>query len=160
MVRLLGESIEAKQAAIYELASTQDKRIAIHLTLYLRNTENLEEVRETIASILPKFRTFSVVPDLIRIINDSGEHDDLKGYCITSLGKLKDRRAIGPLIELLTNTEKYSGHLRGAAVTSLHMLGATEAVPALIEALSDDDPDVVGTSITSLGKLKSLAAVT
>jgi HEAT repeat protein len=86
---------------------------------------------------------------------------EVVGPCVTTLGRIGDKRSIDTLIEVLEDEEQYSGEIRGAAATALHRLEASSsrAIAALENAvLTDPSENVVGGAITSLGMLNATSA--
>jgi hypothetical protein len=73
-----------------------------------------------------------------------------------ALGKIRDKRAFGPLIQVLDSPNKL---LREAAVDALAELSDRRAVHDLIQVLSDEDIFVRAASAEALGKLGDRRAV-
>lgn len=79
----------------------------------------------------------AAVEALIAALDDDSDRTEDGGYPLRrnaarALGKLGDRRAVGPLIECLKSPDVY---VREAAAQSLEMLGDPSSVPALLKLL-------------------------
>jgi HEAT repeat protein len=77
----------------------------------------------------------------------------IRANAARALGGLKDRRAVEPLIALLSNTSE-PWQVRGNAALALELIGDARAVPPLIAALQEPNSDVRRAAVTALGLLK------
>lgn len=75
-----------------------------------------------------------------------------------ALGKIRDPRAVEPLIRVVKN-KKMLAKIRQTAVMALGEIGDRRAVEPLIEALSDPDQDIRENAAEALGQLKDKRAV-
>lgn len=89
------------------------------------------------------------VPHLIRLLKE--EDTFIRISAMSSLGRIKDERAVAPLINILQNDK--NDDVRISATTVLGHLGDAEAVPALKEALTDNNKMIQIRAAGSLGML-------
>lgn len=90
------------------------------------------------------------VPDLIAALND--EDAGVCNMVKVALGKIKDARAIKPLIDTFKQKSKRNEAATGAAEESLAQIGS-DAIPALNTALKNEAPKVKEASARTLGKM-------
>lgn len=90
------------------------------------------------------------VEPLIAALNDASYPDEAALEAVRALGRSADKRAIGPLIALLSNK---SPELRARAADSLGELGDPCAVPAIVALLDDGDMSVRDRAVWALGQL-------
>ncbi len=106
-----------------------------------------------------------VVPALLAALDIPDRR--VQGLVATVLGRLGDRRAVLPLIDLLrsakpgTRTDVFDtfANVRAQAAEALGLLGDRQAVEPLIEALADEDAVTRGKAAQALGRLRDLRAV-
>ncbi len=108
----------------------------------------------------------AVVPALLAALDIPDRR--VQGLVATVLGRLGDRRAVLPLIDLLRSAKPGTlteaafdifASVRARAAEALGLLGDKQAVEPLIEALADEDPSTRGTAVKALGRLRDLRAV-
>lgn len=75
----------------------------------------------------------SYVPDLIAKLESP--NGNIRRMAASALGKLRDRRAVGPLLDLLEGEPK--PQVRQYAVKALGIIGAREVWPVLQEIAED-----------------------
>lgn len=113
----------------------------------LNGTRN--EVRIAVASALGKQQNKRVVPPLLSVL-------DQVSSAAVSLGRLRDARAVEPLIRHLNAQADKSRPL--AVITALGEIGDERAVPALAKRASkDSDPDVRLAAVIALSRINSAA---
>jgi hypothetical protein len=108
------------------------------------------DVRLTAACALAQFHDVRVFDILTRCLNESKDEYQ-KGSVVGALAKLNDRRAINPLVKLLSDDKKY---VRKSAVTALGKLGGVQTVEAISKCLNDAELEVqlaAAESLTELG---------
>ncbi len=98
------------------------------------------------------------VESLIAELSNPAEHQisTARGSAARFLGRIGDRRAAGPLRELLADPNET---VRTAAAQALGRIGDREAVPDLVKALDDPSDAVQWWAAWSLGKIGDPAAV-
>jgi HEAT repeat protein len=94
------------------------------------------------------------VPALIQRLSDcQQEHTYHCEFAIEALGKLRDPRAVGPLVQILNET-KWNWSRRRAAAEALGEIGDTSAVPALEAACGDTENMVRGAASRALEMIR------
>jgi len=101
-----------------------------------------------------------LVEPIVRLLGRSAPPETLKACC-TCLGRLKDQRAVVPLIQILERRPRFLGLVRGlpetvraAAARALGELGFPEASRALRTAVKDPSLAVRTTARLALSRLK------
>jgi len=101
-----------------------------------------------------------LVEPIIRLLGRSALPETLRACC-TCLGRLKDQRAVAPLIQILERRPRFLGLVRGlpetvraAAARALGELGFPEASRALRTAVKDPSLAVRTTARLALSRLK------
>ena len=89
-------------------------------------------------------------PELIVVLQDQRKDPEVRKNAAEALGKIKDPRAVEPLITALK--DEYSG-VRWHAAWSLGEIQDPRAVEPLIEALKDEDSGVRLSAAWSLEKI-------
>jgi len=82
---------------------------------------------------------------------DKNQLDKFRTDAASALGQLQDKKAVEPLIEVLSDTKRHKW-LRTAAAVSLGKIGDKRAIDALNNATSDSD--VRSLASQSLNKIK------
>ncbi|MCQ8893859.1 MAG: HEAT repeat domain-containing protein [Methanolinea sp.] len=95
--------------------------------------ETFEEAMEH-PSVRAKIKFEGAFEDVIRALHNP--EDEVREEAARALGELGDRRAVDPLIGLLSDENRY---VRREAAKSLGRIGDERAIPALISALKDED---------------------
>lgn len=88
---------------------------------------------------------------ILSLINQPLGESNLEA-AIYALGRLNDRRAVKPLIDILENKTNYWG-CRKAAASSLGKLGDNRAIEPLLNTLEDKDKLVRDAAANALGQL-------
>ncbi len=88
-------------------------------------------------------------------LQDSDE--SIRNQAALSLGWMGEKEVVNPLIHVLLNDK--SEKVRANAAMSLGQLGFEEAIDSLIKSLKDEDYNVRGMSIYSLGLMKATTAL-
>ena len=132
------------------LAKRRDPRVKETLTTVLANLNEDVRVRAACAEGLSQFKEDDCVGALITALRD--QDDQVQEKAAVALGRVEDRRAVGPLIDLLrTSTENPS--VRAKAAEALGRIGDPRAKQALTGATRDTDPVLVQEALAALGKL-------
>jgi hypothetical protein len=84
------------------------------------------------------------------------KHPGTRAKAAMGLSKIKDARAVEPLINALNDVDSY---VRGQAARALGKIKDARAVGPLINALQDDYTDVRGETANALGEIKDARAV-
>jgi HEAT repeat protein len=146
--------------AASSLGKIRDPRAVVPLIAAFKDTNGNTGVdvgvRESAAAALVTIGTPAVEP-LIAAHNDPRSGASVRSLAVSCLGKIKDPRAIEPLIADLTDAGPDLGFRAGAA-SALEMIGAP-AVDRLIAALKDADTDVRDLAASALGNIKDPRAI-
>jgi len=168
------EDAIVRKNAIDALANIRDNRRVFALTGMLGDTN--PDVRLRAAAILkalnwtaqteqediafeialqhwdaPVLSSPSGVDSLIRTMEEnSAENTHARVNAIMALGKIRDTRAVKPIIKVLE--QEYS-NIRETAVTALGDIGDTRALKPLIKTLQDENPNVRTAAATALGAM-------
>ncbi len=150
------EDLNVRNRAIWAIGELKSKEAIPHLTgLFMNSGEN--SLRESSLEALLKIDDQVVLPRLL----DALKQPD-PGLCIAAIqaiGRLKDRRALGSLLDLLHREQ--NGEVRVAAleiVPSLKPLNPDE-LEMILRLLNDPDAQVKREAVNSLGKLGDVRAV-
>lgn len=93
-------------------------------------------------------RDYFALPQALQALQNNNRKQKIKG--ITVLRKLKDLRAVNPIINLLL--EDKDANVRYEAADALAQLRNKDAFKTLLKALNDKDGDVCTAAIRSLGR--------
>ncbi len=141
----------------YSLTKTQDPELLMYLIRFsdkIRNKSSLSplldillmkpeedekekfiNVRSMAAKAIANLKDHSSVTPLLYCLNNKGEHYKVRLACADALGRIGDKYAVAPLIELVKDEEEKSVYLRESAASALGMLGDARAVDPLLSIL-------------------------
>lgn len=111
------------------------------------NKDKDDWVRNSAFNAITKFNDPRTFPLLLRLLND--KYEGIRRHASWAIGKLKDKRAIGPLTKILKERDEDNEFVRWGALDSLIILKGKEMCPTLIKILQDE---------TANGNLRSDAA--
>lgn len=97
--------------------------------------EKYINVRVMCAKAIANQKNTSVVSSLLYCLNNKDEHYRVRLACADALGRLGDRYAVAPLIDVVTDEDEKSVYLRESAVSALGLLGDSRAVDPLVSIL-------------------------
>ncbi|MCB1190671.1 MAG: HEAT repeat domain-containing protein [Leptospiraceae bacterium] len=148
VISTVGRLKSGKNAFSFLLSKFQEK-----------NTSS--SIKAHIALYFGKVKDIKSEDALIKIAADESEDIVLRSYCISSLGKLKSKKAIEIIKSILKKINdnksnidrKKLASLRTYAITALVNLGDREVLKELIAYARDDDPKI------RIGALKKLAEI-
>lgn len=111
--------------------------------LLLKNGSNLDtetkekynNVRVMCAKAIANQKNTSIVSSLLYCLNNKNENYRVRLACADALGKLGDRFAVEPLIDVVKDEEEKSIYLRESAVSALGLLGDERALDPLVSIL-------------------------
>jgi HEAT repeat protein len=101
-------------------------------------------------------RSKKSVAALLTILHDSNE--DLRLFIIRTLGKLADKQAIDPLMNVAKDQNE-SPSVHEAAISALGYVQGKRAFEPLLEALADGDSNIRSAAASALGSLGDRRAV-
>lgn len=97
--------------------------------------EKYNNVRVMCAKAIANQKNTSVVSSLLYCLNNKDENYRVRLACADALGRIGDRFAVAPLIEVVTDEDEKSVYLRESAVSALGLLGDSRAIDPLISIL-------------------------
>ena len=97
--------------------------------------EQFNNVRIMCTKAIANQKNTSVVSSLLYCLNNKNENYRVRLACADALGKIGDRFAVAPLIEVAKDENEKSTYLRESAVTALGLLGDTRAIDPLVSIL-------------------------
>lgn len=111
--------------------------------LLLRNAEFAQEdirekynnVRVMCAKAIANHKNTDVVSSLLYCLNNKNENYRVRLACADALGRIGDRFAVAPLIDVVNDEDEKSIYLRESAVSALGLLGDSRAVDSLVSIL-------------------------
>lgn len=126
-----------KLADAYKSAST----LAILVDMLRFNLETSEDidslvnVRALCAKAISNYKDSSTVTLLLDCMNNKNEHYKVRLACADALGRIGDKYAVIPLINLVEDDEEKSMYLKESATFALGLLGDFRAIDPLINIL-------------------------
>lgn len=113
--------------------------LAILLEMLQLKTEDEEEtlvnVRAMCAKAISNYKDTSTVTILLDCLNNKKEHYKVRLACADALGRIGDKYAVKPLIDLVEDEEEKSVYLKESATFALGLLGDTSAIDPLVAIL-------------------------
>lgn len=87
------------------------------------------------AKAIANHKDTSVVGSLLYCLNNKNEHYKIRLACADTLGKIGDKFAVTPLIDLIQDEEEKSVYLKESAASALGELGDLRAIDPLVSIL-------------------------
>lgn len=111
--------------------------------LLLKNAASADEdtkekyvnVRVMCAKAIANQKNTDVVSSLLYCLNNKDEHYRVRLACADALGRIGDRFAVAPLVEVIKDEDEKSVYLKESAVSALGLLGDSRAVDPLVSIL-------------------------
>ena len=109
--------------------------------LLMKNSGNDElkekfiNVRVMCAKAISNYKDTSTVTPLLYCLNNKNENYKLRLACADALGRIGDRYAVAPLIDVVKDEEEKSVYLKESAAAALGMLGDLRAIDPLVAIL-------------------------
>ena len=97
--------------------------------------DSLVNVRSMCARAISNYKDFSTVNVLLSCLNNKKENYKVRLACADALGRIGDRYAVKPLIDLVEDEEEKSVYLKESATFALGLLGDTSAIDPLVSIL-------------------------
>ncbi len=101
----------------------------------LTEIENYVDLRANVAKIISNYKDNKAVLPLLYCMNNKDEHYKIRLACAEALGKIGDKYAVTPLIDLVSDEDEKSIYVRESAATALGMIGDMRAVDSLVHIL-------------------------
>ena len=99
------------------------------------NEEGLVSVRSMCAKAIANYKDTSTVVTLLNCLNNKNEHYRIRLACADALGRIGNKYAVRPLIDLVEDDEEKSVYLKESATFALGLLGDTSAIEPLVSIL-------------------------
>ena len=117
--------------------------LPILVDILLWKTTGSEEVikddfintRVMCAKAIANLKDTSAVNALLYCLNNKNEHYRIRFACADALGKIGDKYAVAPLIEVVKDEDEKSLYIRESAASALGMLGDIRAIDPLVNIL-------------------------
>ena len=97
--------------------------------------EKYINVRVMCAKAIANQKNTDVVNSLLYCLNNKNEHYRIRLACADALGKIGNKYAVTPLINVMQDEEEKSVYLRESAASALGMLGDSRAIEPLVSIL-------------------------
>lgn len=97
--------------------------------------DSLINVRSMCAKAIANYKDTSTVSTLLACLNNKKEHYKVRLACADALGRIGDKYAVKPLIDLVEDDEEKSVYLKESATFALGLLGDTSAIDPLVAIL-------------------------
>ena len=94
--------------------------------------EKFVNVRVMCAKAIANQKNTDVVSSLLYCLNNKNEHYKVRLACADSLGRIGDRFAVAPLIDVVKDEDEKSVYLRETAVSALGLLGDARALDPIV----------------------------
>lgn len=92
-------------------------------------------VRAMCARAISNYKDTSTVSTLLYCMNNKNEHYKVRLACADALGRIGDKYAVKPLIDLVEDENEKSVYLKESATFALGILGDTSAIEPLVAIL-------------------------
>ena len=105
------------------------------LSQRIPDADNLTRIRVNITKALANTKDSQAVYPLLYCLNSKDENYKVKLSCAEALGKIGDRYAVLPLMNILEDETESSVYVKESAVSALGMIGDEKAVHSLVSIL-------------------------
>lgn len=92
-------------------------------------------VRAMCAKAISNYKDYSTVSTLLACLNNKKENYKVRLSCADALGRIGDKYAVKPLINLVEDEEEKSVYLKESATFALGLLGDSSAIDPLVSLL-------------------------
>ncbi len=93
------------------------------------------DLRVNTAKVISNYKDSKAVMPLLYCLNNKVENYKVRLACAEALGKIGDRYAVTPLIDVVSDESEKSVYLRESAAVALGMIGDMRAVDSLVHIL-------------------------
>ena len=93
------------------------------------------DLRVNVAKVISNYKDNRAVLPILYCMNNKGENYKIRLACAEALGKIGDKYAVSPLIDLVSDEEEKSVYVRESAAAALGMIGDMRAVDSLVHIL-------------------------
>lgn len=105
------------------------------LSQRIPDSDHIMRIRVNITKVLANTKDSQAVYPLLYCLNSKDEHYKVKLSCAEALGKIGDRYAVLPLMNILEDESESSVYVKESAVSALGMIGDEKAVDSLVSIL-------------------------
>lgn len=99
------------------------------------NNDALVNLRAMCVKAIANYKDTSTVTSLLHCMNNKNEHYKVRLACADALGRIGDKYAVRPLIDLVEDESEKSIYLKESATFALGLLGDTSAIDPLVSIL-------------------------
>lgn len=97
--------------------------------------DDLINLRVLCAKAISNHKDTSIVGALLYCLNNKNEHYKVRLACADALGKIGDKYAVAPLIDLVQDEDEKSVYLKESAASALGAIGDMRAIDPLVSIL-------------------------
>ena len=119
----------------HRATSTLKILLDILKTKQAEDEETLTNIRVLATKAIANYKDTSTVSILLDCLNNKQEHYRVRLACADALGRIGDRFAVKPLIDVVEDEEEKSVYLKESATFALGLIGDTSAIEPLITIL-------------------------
>ncbi len=101
----------------------------------IKDAENISRIRINITKALANTKDSQAVYPLLYCLNSKEENYKVKLSCAEALGKIGDKYAVLPLMNIVEDETESSVYVKESAVSALGMIGDEKAVDSLVSIL-------------------------
>ena len=105
------------------------------LALRIKDPDHIMRIRVNITKVLANTKDSQAVYPLLYCLNSKDEHYKVKLSCADALGKIGDKYAVLPLMNIVEDESEASVYVKESAVSALGMIGDEKAVDSLVSIL-------------------------
>lgn len=126
-----------KLADAYKAASTLSILLDILLLKKenIKDVDNLINVRVLAAKAISNYKDTSTVGALLYCLNDKHENYKVRLACADALGRIGDRFAVEPLIDVVKDEDEKSVYVKESATVALGRIGDVSAIEPLVSII-------------------------
>jgi HEAT repeat protein len=99
------------------------------------NDENSVNLRVTCIKAIANYKDYSTVTAILNCMNNKNEHYKVRLTCADALGRIGDKYAVKPLIDVIEDENEKSVYLKESATFALGLLGDASAIDPLVSIL-------------------------
>ena len=101
----------------------------------IKDSDSLTRIRVNITKALANTKDSQAVYPLLYCLNSKDENYKVKLSCAEALGKIGDRYAVLPLMNIVEDESESSVYVKESAVSALGMIGDEKAIDSLVSIL-------------------------
>lgn len=125
---------------VIKLSDNYKDSVILSTIINLLRTSFLEEedgvnLKIICIKAIANYKDYSTLNLLLDCMNDKNEHYRVRLACADALGRIGNKYAVKPLIDLVEDDEEKSVYLKESATFALGLLGDTSAIDPLIKIL-------------------------